>query len=580
MNIPRSVCLEETFFLLLDVLKTNVLTRATPFSHQSADSFRQVLERAFDFADLDLKSANRMGDLEGVKTRGGKTETSAEYRRIWKRLIDQNWLKICAPLESEGLGFPGTIGSAVAEFFLMCNPAIALYYILSKESADIVEHYGSPEIREQFGKRLTSGQWSGTCCCVGEVQLLATPRKSHYTVRGTASGVIGGVHDLADASVQILPGAIRRGNKREHALFMIPSVLESKGKRMDNSVRSIKKHHTLGIKGISIDDFEYGAEGACRAYRIQYDELPEAIIPEHSLRLLHSAALLGSAKLANIFALFHSKSFANSSGAKSGRRSRSWDASNFDTSLKALLSGIRGALYAASFYQDCGRHGGESQKKRFMELYRLYVPILKVYAQKRAVQYYQSGLDLIGMQGYVNEHAFEQNLRDLMAGSFIGGGNAELTQRFMVVFRNKRSPLVRSLIDEFREIDPQAARCEAMRMAIRTWHDYMGGLILLHDDCASDTEENVWLVHSERILMLLGDLIVCYHLIRQGLEAESKMKTMGVDFFNLASEIGKHPDVKALYDKILLAFHFARSQLSLQESHIRIMQEKTAITVE
>ena len=574
MNISRKAYLNETSFLLKDVIKIGTLTCAESFSHQTIDNFLEILGKAYDFADTELKSVNRIGDLMGTKLYHGQTAASAEFKKVWEKMVEQSWLKVCLPSVSGGLGFPEVVGSVITEIFLAFNPAFALYYIVSKESANLIEQYGSPKIKKEFGEKLVDGRWSGALSHFEKNELIAIPQGDHFAIRGAAFGLVCGGHAVTDNIIQILPAKIRSEEKHAHGLFVIPNALESDGKCIDNHVRLAKRHHSLGIKGVSIDDFEYGIDGICQGYLLTNYDPSESFFLHPSLRFLHGAAMLGPAKLTNIFSLSNSDLLTTSQEAMENLAGEPPGPTAFNISLKSLFSGLRGALYTASFFGDCGEHGGESQKRRFIELYRLYVPILKVYAQKKALHHYLMGFDLIGINGYINENTFEQNLRDLLSGSFIGGSNSSIVQRFMCTIRDESNLFVQNLVEEFKQIDPYAARTEAMRFVIGTWQEYVGGLILLHDDCVRDKDEKNWRPHSERLLMFLGDLMVCYHLIRQGLEAEKKMEIMGANFFNLESEIGKDLEIRELYNKILLAVHFAQTELPLQEGHIKIMQEK------
>ena len=574
MNISRKEYLEGTFFLLKNVIKIDLLTtHAESLSHQTAETLSQMLERAYDFAEEELKPTNRIGDLTGTGSRNDRIKTPVEFQRAWHKISNRGWLKICRPLSAGGLGFPETIGSAVAEIFLMFNPAFALHYILTEESANLVGQFGSESIRKKFGERLAAGEWTGALSCMERSGLVATPRRGHYVLRGTASAIVCGDHDLTDNIVQILPAEIREEEERAEGLFLIPHALDSDGILEDNHVRIAKKHHTLGIRGASVSDFEYGADGICKGYLLKYIDRTK-LLSTHRLRFFHHTALLGPAKLANILALSNSGPPAASEGSAQSEDGNPSEPSEFPTSLKSIFWGLRGALYEASFFKDCGQHGAESQKGRFDALYRLYVQVLKVYAQKKALHHYAKGLDQIGIDGYVNECAFEQNLRDLLFGNCIGDCHAESIQRVVREIRNGDNRSVPYLVEEFKRIDPHTAKSDAMRFVIGTWQEYVGGLILLHDDCTRDRDGKSWQMHAERLLIFLGDVIVCYHLIRQGLEIESRMEALGVNFFNLESEIGKDREIGQLYDKILLALHFAQNELPLQESHIRIMQKK------
>ena len=580
MNISRKQYLEETGFLLNDVIKTNVLTHAKALAHQNNDTFKKIIEKAYDFAEQDLKAANRIGDLAGTKLAQGITQAPKKFAKIWEKAAQQDWLKTCFSLSSGGLGYPEVIGSAISEIFFMENAAFALYYMMSVESAKIIDGYGSKKLKQEYGKKLLSGEWMGSCALIGETELTATPQKDHHTISGTVRGVMGGDHDLVDNIILILPAKIKLGDQHTNGLFIIPKISGSNGASCNNAIKTIKKHYNLGIKGISINDFEMGLEGTCIGFLLKPYSDQEPIAQNQIFDILLKSGFLSTAKMANILEL--SKSEIQSLHVEShiANLVDDFSSAHFNIAIKAHFAGLRGALLSASFSNDCYLYGGKSQKDHFFNLFSLYAQVLKVYSNIKAVQYYQKGLGLIGLNGYVNEFTFEQNFRDLLAGAFIGEINANLTQKFINNIRSKDNKLIQSLVDEFKHIDPHTVKSDAMRMTIGIWQEYLGGLIVLRDDCVNDENGKSWQLFAEHFLIFLGDLIVCYHLILQGLEAEKKMNEMGVTFFNLDSELVKDTELKRLYDKILMAFHFAKTELTQQESRISVMQERIYTTID
>ncbi len=87
-------------------------------------------------------------------------------------------------------------------------------------------------------------------------------------------------------------------------------------------------------------------------------------------------------------------------------------------------------------------------------------------------------------------------------------------------------------------------------------------------------------LYAKQILKLFGDVIVCYHLIIQAIEAERILAEEGANFYNLRQEVARDPAFEKWYNKILTAEFFVVHILSLQESTIRLIQKRPQATLE
>ncbi|MCP4750993.1 MAG: acyl-CoA dehydrogenase [Proteobacteria bacterium] len=591
--------MEEKLFLLKKVMKVNVLTHASAFQQYTIDQFAEFLENGARFAENELAPLNRVGDEEGVRVEKGRVTTPSGFKAAWKKAVKEGWTKICAPGTYQGMGLPESVGIAVQEAFFAANPAFCYYLSSTIEVANLIERFGSDQQKKLYCGKLFNGNWAGSFSfnesqpdmTRENIRTTAVQEKDHFRISGTKSHIVAGSHDLTENIVHLVWARIGNlGGDSDVALFIVPKFRLENRKKTDNHVRLEKVHRTMGIKGAPFCTISYGKEGECRGYPLNgiAPGRPGFLQSLNGIRL--QIALQAAAQTGTTYS--SSLAFAN----------RKPDESGFDTAeespgsgrvpmdspqvvdsvmfLKAISEGIRGAVYMTAFYNDCRLHGGNEQKEYFSDLAELYNLIIKAYATNVGLEAVRRGIQLFGQAACSEDLPLEQNYRDLQTGAVLGGSNQAIAEEFVgrtLKLHDGRS--FQHLLKQFEAIETHLARTEAMNEAISVWKDYIGGLIILADDLkhnGENTDPRQVVLFAGRTLSLFGDVVLCYHLIRQGMEAESQLEEAGANFYTLKEEAVRNPDFRKWYNKIITAEYFALNVLSQQEASIRIIQRNSS----
>jgi len=587
--------INEKAFLLKNVMQVNVLTYAESFKSFDFSDFLVVIEEGERFAQEVLAPLNQAGDRKGVKLHQNIIKTPTGFKAAWQKTKKQAWAKICAPVSYGGQGFPDSVGIAVQDAFFAANPAFYYYLMQTVEVAKLINQFGDLSQKEQFCQKLFNCDWSG-CFSLDDTraglhretgQTIATPEADYYLITGTKEAVVAAFHDLTDNCIHVVQAIIPGKKKTEDrmGLFIVPILREEAGALVDNNIRLNQIRNTIGIKGSPSCTLTYGDEGTCRGYLIEgiAQNRTAVLAALDSFRL--QIALQGAAMSGPVtnFAIDY---------VNQDKQNRDTDTPGlYQTSiknphvidaimqLKSISEGVRGAVYMAAFYNDCLLQGADQQKEFFSDLMHLYSKLMKVYATESGLQAINQGIRILGEAGYTDEYFLEQSYRDLKAGTVIGSLNDAVSEEFLNdILLSHDGRMVNNLIKQFESIEAHTARTEALREAIYVWQDYIGGIIVLMDDLKTikqAEERQQKLLFAGNILKFFGDVVLCYHLIGQGLEAEKIMEEAGLNFYNLKDEVMRKPEFRKWYNKLIQAEYFALNILSLQEAAIHVMQRNS-----
>ena len=129
------------------------------FNRKTCD---MILTEARALALKEMLPLMAEGDEQGVRLENGKVKVQESFHRVYKLIIDGEWNNLSVPEDMGGQGAPAFIGAAAAEYFLGSNWPLHCYASMGNGTAHIINLYGTPEQKEKYVKKLTSGKWGGT----------------------------------------------------------------------------------------------------------------------------------------------------------------------------------------------------------------------------------------------------------------------------------------------------------------------------------------------------------------------------------------------------------------------------------
>jgi len=262
---------EETLFVLNDVLNISQYENLPVFAEASPDIVKAILTEAGRFAEEQLLPLNQSGDAQGCRFENGKVSTPEGFREAYELLVESGWPGLITAPEHGGQGLPRILNAAFTEYMVSANMAFALYPGLSLGAYEAIALHGTDEQKQLYLPKLSSGEWTGTMNltephCGTDLGLLRTKAAPQddgsYAITGTKIFISAGEHDLTANIVHLVLARIEGAPEgtRGISLFIVPKLLPENGKPNGVSCGSIEKK--MGIHGNATCVMNYeGAKG-------------------------------------------------------------------------------------------------------------------------------------------------------------------------------------------------------------------------------------------------------------------------------------------------------------------------------
>ncbi len=266
--------LRDMQFLMQEVMGLPARYAVLPaFAEVDGATMDAIVEEAGKFAATVIQPLNLSGDAEGCtrNAQDSSVTTPKGFKEAYAKYVEGGWAALSCDTAYGGQGLPFVLNQCLYEMLNSANQAWAMYPGLSHGAYEALHAYGSPEQKQLYLGKLTSGQWTGSMCltepqCGTDLGLLRTKAEPQadgsYQITGNKIFISAGEHDMAENIVHLvlarLPDA-PKGSKGI-SLFLVPKFLVnadgSLGAR--NPIFCSGLEHKMGIHGnataqISID---------------------------------------------------------------------------------------------------------------------------------------------------------------------------------------------------------------------------------------------------------------------------------------------------------------------------------------
>ncbi|NHZ72946.1 MAG: acyl-CoA dehydrogenase [Nitrospirae bacterium] len=441
-----NVDFRDVKFQIFDWLPTERLLGTGLYADWDRENLEMVLAEALKISQEEIAPTNEEGDEEGSVLEDGVVKVPQSFKAPYKTVAEGGWVGCVSSPEYGGLGMPVVVGTAVNEFFSGSNLSMALVLMLTRGASELVEEFGTDEMRQLFCDKLLSGEWTGTMCLtepqagsdVGASTSKAELQENgRYLISGEKIFITYGDHDLTDNIVHAvlarLPGAAP--GIRGLSLFIVPKVRVNPDGSLGepNDVQCASIEHKMGIHGSPTCSMLFGQKGACEGFLVGEENKGMKLMftMMNAARLevgLQGQAVAGAAHQA---ALVY---------ARERVQSRLWsDAGDRDAVAVAIVEhpdvrrllllsdsyvqGMRALLLQTALYQDMARALEGEEAATYKAYSEILTPICKAWCTDWSFRVTEWCLQVFGGYGYTNDYPAEQYLRDAKIGSIYEGTN-------------------------------------------------------------------------------------------------------------------------------------------------------------
>lgn len=437
-------------FLMFDVLKIN-----EDWENWSLDLDRQttveILEQADEFATSVLWPLNAIGDKIGCKLEHGNVFTPPGFKEAYNQFCELGWNAIDISEENGGQNLPNTLSSLLNLVFSGNNMSFSMYPGLTHGAYNVLNKFGTSEVKDKLIPAMVSGKFSGTMCltepqCGSDLSLIKTKAAQtgntmfgmkEYLISGTKFFISSGDHDLTDNILHLVLAKtdLNAPGTKGISLFLVPKFNMSEdgavlpGNR--NGVDCIAIEHKMGIKGSATCQLNFnkskgyliGKENAGLSY--MFEMMNEA-------RLLVGVQGLSLTQKAYDLSLAYAKERVAGKSLIASRMSSETHSLiiNHPDVRKMLLrqysrlvAGKFVALWTAHQLDVIKYSKSSDDVNRASALVALFTPIVKSFLTDNSVLTTNEAIQVLGGHGYLNDYGIEQLARDARITPIYEGTN-------------------------------------------------------------------------------------------------------------------------------------------------------------
>ncbi|MCV2863908.1 acyl-CoA dehydrogenase [Albidovulum sediminicola] len=425
--MPYRAPADEIRFILDKIVPIAPVAATERFAEATPDLIDAMLGEAARLCDEVVAPLNRPGDLTPARLENGVVRSTPGYAEAYAKIAEGGWIGTAAPVEYGGMGLPQTLNMAVQEMMSGACISLQLCPLLTQGQIEALEHHASDAIRDLYLPKLISGEWSGTMNLtepqagsdVGAVRTKAEPRgDGTYAITGQKIFITWGdcdfVGNVCHLVLARLPDA--PAGTRGISLFMVPKLLlDADGNPgAANTLRVVSLEHKLGIHGspTCVMAFE-GATGWMVGE--PHKGMAAMFTMMNNARLGVGMQGIGLAEAACQKAAEYARD-----RAQMGQILGHPDVRRMLATMRAETFAARAIGLACAVALDMARATGA---KEWADRAAFLTPIAKAYGTDTGIRVAETGVQIHGGMGFIEETGAAQYYRDVRITAIYEGTN-------------------------------------------------------------------------------------------------------------------------------------------------------------
>ncbi|MFO7665838.1 MAG: acyl-CoA dehydrogenase [Desulfobacterales bacterium] len=539
---------KDVDFVLHEQFQTAELSKHGRFAEFNKQVIDMIITEARTLAVKEILPTRKIGDRIGCRFENGEVKTPAEFKRVWKHLIDGGWFAPSVDTQWGGQGMPKILAIAAQDYLVGANLALLMVAVLNHGAGRLIETFGTDDQKRLYLKKVYSGEWGGTMLLTesesgSDLGTLTTSAVKNpdgtYSLTGSKIFISAGEQDLTENIIHPVLARIQGApeGSRGISLFLVPKIHVnhdgSLGKRNDIVCTGIEEK--MGLHGSPTCSISLGNKGNCIGTLLGEENkgLSAMFLMMNSARLMVASQGLACASASYLYSL----SFARTriQGTLLGARDKRPvpiiqhpDVRRMLMTMKTYTEGMRSLLYYIAYCEDLKSLSKNSEEKeRYQNRIDFLIPVAKSYVTDRSVDLCSIGIQVHGGYGYTSEYPVEQLLRDVRITSIYEGTNGiqamDLLGRKLMM---KNGKLFTDLVEEIRRTVTEAKKLTSNQTLADRVEIALDRLIqVAHHICQSATgpEAPNAFAFASPFLDITGDVIMSWMLLWRAMLAVTKL---------------------------------------------------------
>jgi alkylation response protein AidB-like acyl-CoA dehydrogenase len=565
--------LRDIEFNLFEVLGRDDVLGQGPFADVDGDTARSILAEVDRLAREDLAASYVDSDRNPpvFDPATGEAPIPESFKKSYQAWMDAEYWRLGTYEELGGTPAPSTINWAIGELVLGANAPVWMYGA-GPAFAGVVHRNGN-ERDKQIAQHIVDRQWTTTMVLtepdagsdVGAGRAKATPNDDGtWNIEGVKRFITSGEHDMSENIVHLtlarpagVEGAGGPGTKGL-SLFIVPKwnfdpeTGELTGER--NGVHVTNVEHKMGIKVSNTCEVTYGENEPAKGWLLGevHDGIAQMFQVIENARMMVGTKAIATLSTGYLNALEYAKervqgadlTQASDKTAPRVTITHHPDVRRSLMTQKSFAEAMRALVLYTASWQDqvmIAEHAGETdtdEAQLAAAVNDLLLPIVKGYGSERSwVLLGTESLQTFGGSGFLSEYPVEQYVRDAKIDTLYEGTTAIQGQDFffrkIVKDQGKALGHLAGQIEAFISAEAGNGRLKIERSllakALEDANAIVGHMIndLMSADASADGGDvrNIYKVglNTTRLLMVLGDLVCAWLLLRQAEIALDKL---------------------------------------------------------
>ena len=478
--MPYRAPVDDFKFLFDHVVGLDQVAASGRFSDTGPDMVHAILTEAGRMCEEVLYPLQRAGDLHPAVLENGVVRTSPGFADGYKAVAEGGWISINASEDHGGMGLPLTITAAVNEMMSAACLSLQLNPLMTQGLIETLEHHASAKMKQLYLPKLVSGEWSGTMNLtepqagsdVGALRASAEDNgDGTYAITGQKIFISWADNDFTENVCHMVLARLLDGvpGTKGISLFMVPKFIPdadgNPGK--PNSLKPVSLEHKMGLHGSPTAVMQFdGAVGwmvgeAHGGMRAMFTMMNNA-------RLGVAGQGIGAAEGAYQHALAYAlerKQGRSPIENGTGTIMDHADVRRMLTTMKADIYVARAIALSCAVAIDMQNATGN---KDWAARAAFLTPIAKAFGTETGINVANTGLQVHGGMGFIEETGAAQYCRDVRVTAIYEGTNGIQAMDLVARKLSDGGEAAFALLDEI-EAQAEAARTDFPDLAEPVW---------------------------------------------------------------------------------------------------------------